>query len=50
MRKKLFLAMLMASLSIFTISAAVISQPAATVYLIRNAAISVDDLEAETAR
>ena len=50
MRRKLFAVLVLAVAALATVQAAVISQPAATVYLIRNTAISMEDLKAETER
>lgn len=50
MKRKLFLSVLLLIAALSAVSAAVISQPAATVYLIRNTAISTDELKAETER
>lgn len=50
MKRKLFCVMMLALLALSSVSSAVISQPAATVYLIRNTAISTEDLIAQTER
>ena len=51
MKKRIIPVLMLMILALASVSAAsMISQPAATVYLIRNTAITVEELEAETAR
>lgn len=50
MKRRFIGIILLAFAALSSVSAAMISQPAATVYLTRNTAISVDDLNAETER
>ena len=50
MKKKILMLMLLVPFVSALAAASMISQPAATVYLIRNTAISMDALDAETAR